>query len=339
MVLVGDKNVKMMQEVLQFPDLISKGMEKAKKLNIAEKKKDQIIHIGMGGSALVGSYLKAYFSEKLPINFDVIKSPSFLTPSNILYIVYSYSGETRETLMSLEKILSERENSEILLASSGGELKKIAERKRLTHIPLPKGLESRSHLPYGISIFSQILGKLFNIQSEVARDLEGAITAIREVKERVLTEESDIEKRITTIAKTLEASFPFVVSDPAISPVSTRFVNQLAENAKHLASSVVLPEGGHNLICPLNRSKIPISLLFLERNTIGEFTANFTKHFKEVLQERTQFSIQIEDEKFSLKTLLYPTFLVDLISVRIADEKNVSSHDITEIQSLKSKMK
>lgn len=177
------------------------------------------------------------------------------------------------------------------------------------------------------------------MQSEVVRDLEGAINSIRTIKENMLTEESEIEQRITDIAKGLEVSFPFVVGDPAIYPVLIRFVNQLAENAKHLASSVVLPEGGHNLVCPLNRSKIPISLLFLERKARKKFTTNFTKHFKEILQDRKQFSISIEDEKFSLNSLLYPTFLIDLISVLIADEKNISSHDIAEIESLKSKMK
>lgn len=331
MALVGEKNIKMLQEVLKFPKLLSKGLESVQNFGLPSTKKE-IIHVGMGASALVGNYLKAYFTGEPSIKFSVMNTPNFGIDPNALFIVYSYSGETKETLKSFRKILNYKEDLNIIVASSGGRLTEISKRKDLPLVKLPPGLESRSHLPFGLSAFSYLLGEMYETTTEVVSELEVAIETIKTTKERIL---SNNARELKEIAKALEASFPFIVGDNKLSPVLLRFVNQLAENAKHLASSIVLPERAHNLICPLKRSRIPVSLLFLKRTSIDTFTKSITKKFREILQNRKSFQIQIDDKKFSLKTLLYPTFIIDLLSVLIADEKGENSHDIREIEEVK----
>lgn len=335
MTIVGEKNTEMLQEVLKFPNLLVKGLKKGKKFSLPrEYKKERIKHIGMGASALVGSYLETYLPRKLQkLTMEVIRTPQLSFSPETLYIIYSYSGQTIETIEVLKKLVSKKD-AKIVVATSGGKLENIAQKRDLPYVELPEGFESRSHLPFGVSVLAYLLGEAFEINTEVESDLEGAIEAIKSEKKEVLSEKIEDLEQIT---KGLEASFPVAVGDPALSPVLLRFVNQLAENAKHLASSTILPEGAHNLICPLRRSRVPVSLFFLKRTSLNAFTSKLTKEFKRVLRERKTFEITTDDKKFSMKTLLHPTFLVDLISVMIADEKDLSSYDIQEIEEVKEK--
>lgn len=337
MPIVGGKNTEMLQEILKFPDLLSKGLEKGKQVSLSNKyQRMHVKLIGMGGSALVGSYLQSYLTRKLPkLSVEVIRSLNFPYNPDALHIIYSYSGQTRETLNGLQTILKEKD-ARIIVATSNGKLESIAQNKHLSCVKLPRGFESRSHLPFGVAALAYLLGDSFGIKTEVESEIEGAIKTIKSEKKKVLTE--NIEA-LRNIAKGLEASFPIVIGDPALSPVLLRFVNQLAENAKHLATSTTLPEAAHNLICPLRRSRIPISLLFLKRSSLGNFTSKLTEEFKNLLQERNAFQLTTEDKKFSMKTLLHPTFLIDLLSVLIAEEKDVSAYDIKEIEEIKEKMK
>lgn len=335
MTIVGERNAEMLQEILKFPDLLVKGLKKGKEFSLPrEYKRKKIKHIGMGASALTGSYLESYLTRKLPrVTMEVRKCPQFSFSPGTLHIVYSYSGQTIETIKALKKLVKKKD-AKIVVATSGGKIEEIAQKRDLPYVKLPKGFESRSHLPFGVSVLAYLLGEIFEINTEVESDLEEAIEAVKSEKKEILSENIEDLKEIT---KGLEANFPVAVGDPALSPVLLRFVNQLAENAKHLASSIVLPEGAHNLICPLNRSRIPVSLLFLKRTSLSKFTSKITEEFKKVLRERKTFEITTDDKKFSMKTLLHPTFLVDLLSVMIADEKDLSSYDIREIEEVKGK--
>lgn len=333
MALVSEKNVEMLREVLKFPELLLNGLERARASNLPTiiKEKRKITHVGMGASALVGSYLGTYFKKKDDLPIEVENDLDFSLGTESLFIVYSYSGDTRETVEAAKRILAG--DYEVILASSEGQLRSMAEERDLPHIKLPKGFESRSHLPFGVAYLSYVLSQIFKADANVASELENSIDTILAKKEEIL---SNNAINLKSIAEGLEASFPFAVGDVALSPVLTRFVNQLAENAKHLASSLFLPEGGHNLICPLKCSKMPVSLFFLQRTSLGKFTAKTFERFKEILHSRERFQINIDDTKFSWQSLLYPTFVIDLLSVLVADLKDVNCYDITEIKEMKS---
>ena len=97
---------------------------------INAEKIDKIVVTGLGGSAIGGDLLQNFLIGEIDIPFFVNRNyglPSFVD-DNTLLIASSYSGNTEETLSSLDSAL--QHGCQIITVSTGGEVERTASDRR-----------------------------------------------------------------------------------------------------------------------------------------------------------------------------------------------------------------
>jgi len=209
--------------------------------NLDIKTIDRIIVCGMGGSAIAGDLLKSYlYYSSIPI--EVIrdyKIPQYITSKTLTFII-SYSGNTEETISAFEEIF--KTGSKIIIITSGGKLKEMAEIYKIPIVLIPKGIPPRCALGY---IFTSILlnlerNKIIEVSKELKESLELLDKSIREF-------ESDSSIAFD-IANKFYLRFPIIYASKRLYSVAYSWQTQINENAKSFCHIHILPEMNHKEI-------------------------------------------------------------------------------------------
>ena len=119
-----------------------------------------------------------------------------------------------------------------------------------------------------------------------------------------------------------------------IEPVPLRFRNQFSENSKIFSLSDVFPEIGHNLLCSMTKSDFVYPII-IKRTSADEVIKAYYEILRETLEDKEKLEIEVDDKDFSWKTLLYPTFLGDLMSIAFAEVHGVDAKEIPEVKFVK----
>lgn len=241
----------MRELLMDFPSQCAAARELAEKAGILFQKRDfsRIVFAGLGGSAigadLVRSYL--YFESALPILvYREYELPACVDASALVFIA-SYSGNTEETLSAYAQ--ARAKGATLIVLSSGGALKEMAQRDNVTFVEIPGGIPPRCALGYQSIIPLVLLGRL-GLVKDISPQLREAISELEVLRDRCL---SPLIAQKDNVAKTL-ASKLFdklaVIYSGSLhfDVVATRLRCQLNENSKALASSHVFPEMNHNEI-------------------------------------------------------------------------------------------
>jgi glucose/mannose-6-phosphate isomerase len=206
-----------------------------------------IVIVGMGGSAIGGDFVRAVIGDQSPVPVIVNRNytlPAFIGPQT-LFIAVSYSGNTEETLQSIEA--AHERASEIYVITSGGKLKGIAEKRGYPCVVIPSGQQPRASLGYlsipVLSILSRLgLAPQLNLQA----DLNETVALLEELAQRFRPEVVDsLPKRI---AQRLYGKLPLIYAPQELEAVAIRWKGQFGENSKSLAYCNVYPEMNHNEI-------------------------------------------------------------------------------------------
>ncbi|MEW6100683.1 MAG: bifunctional phosphoglucose/phosphomannose isomerase [Candidatus Omnitrophota bacterium] len=241
----------MLKLLMDFPGQCRAALDIGKKAELLFKNKDfkKIAFAGLGGSAigadLVKSYL--YFEGALPIT--VIREydlPGYVDDSTLLF-VSSYSGNTEETLSAYAQ--SREKGATVIAVSSGGKLKELALKDKVTFIQIPANQPPRTALGY-MSIIPLLAMEKLGLVKEVASRVNLAIKVLEELRDKSLDARIASQDNIAkTAALELFNRFTVIYSGSIYFDVcAVRLRGQLAENSKALASSHVFPEMNHNEI-------------------------------------------------------------------------------------------
>lgn len=200
---------------------------------------DYCIVLGMGGSGIIGKYLRALVQERWgrPVfTFDYGDTPP-PTTGRYLLIAVSYSGATAETIEAFKAFA--KKAAAIGVVSGRGELAELA----LSHgaalvevggSPAPRfGLAKM--LSASVSLFAELTGESWAL-SELAHtrgELDSLIT------QKTL-------QAAENLARFLAQATPIVYSSGHLAPVGYRWKTQFNENAKIHAFHSSLPEANHN---------------------------------------------------------------------------------------------
>ncbi|GAB4374000.1 MAG: bifunctional phosphoglucose/phosphomannose isomerase [Calditrichia bacterium] len=227
---------------------------------------NQVILLGMGGSAIAGDLLSAYLQWELPIPFIVNRNYSLpkYVDSRSLVLACSYSGNTEETLYALQETLER--GATIIALTSNGKLKDLALKNQLPLIEIPGGLPPRQALGYmffPLLYLLQHAGFIDPRDNEIKETID-VLNTLRENNEPRNTHRNNF---CSHIARQLYGKIPIIyTASEMLQPVVTRWRNQLNENSKILAFSNVFPELNHNEImgweAPPNLLE-PFSILLL----------------------------------------------------------------------------
>lgn len=208
-------------------------------------KPKNIVYSGMGGSALAAQLAMTWPGFNLP--FEVSKNyelPNYVN-ENTLVILSSYSGNTEETLASMED--AEDRKAKIYIIGNGGEIIERAKSKNYPFVLVPESNQPRYSVFYQLMCILAVLKALNMVDKEKVKDeLSKAKEMLKIEADKLIATvptENNIAKQLAT-----EVSGKSVViySGPKMFPAAYKWKISFNENAKQVAWYNTLPEFNHN---------------------------------------------------------------------------------------------
>lgn len=237
----------MYDHIRTFPEQLLRGVERAEDISppCTLDDIDNVVLVGMGGSAISGDLLSALAEPICPVPIRVVRSyrlPRFVD-RRTLVIVSSYSGNTEETLAGFEEALDRQ--APVFCITSNGRVRERADRQDVPYLILPDGMPPRAALGYSLTAVVRLAEEvgLLDVESgvwEEAADVLGGLS--RELNDFSGNDALSTARELTNLV-------PVVYSGAGLlAPVNLRWRCQFEENAERLAFGNLYPEWNHNEI-------------------------------------------------------------------------------------------
>ena len=229
----------MLGSISTLRNQISKGLKLAKDIRILDEINNVIV-VGMGGSALPGEVLKSLLTGS-KVKVSVVKDyklPEWADKKTLVFAV-SYSGNTEETLHSFRDGI--KKSCKLVAISSGGKLKEMAGKQKTPYIEIPKPFpefQPRAALGY---LFFSILGVL--MRSRIIPDMTPDIVKL----ENTLNADK-FKDKAENLAEQLVDKIPIIYASEKLYAAAYKWKIAFNENAKTHAFCNVYPEANHNEI-------------------------------------------------------------------------------------------
>ena len=233
--------------IKKFPDQVEEALKigATAKVRLSARGVQNIVLCGLGGSAIGGDLLKSYLGGDIDVPFIVNRHyvlPAFVDKGSLV-IISSYSGNTEETTTAFREALKRR--ARILCISSGGEVEKLARKRKIAMIKIPGGLPPRAALGYSFFPLLITLGKL-GLTRNQSKELRETLDLLREKSDEYGNPDPESNNAFN-IAGQLRGRIGIIYSSTErFDAVATRWRGQMAENGKSLMFGHVLPEMNHN---------------------------------------------------------------------------------------------
>ena len=317
-----------------FTNHLTEAMEigDASNLKKLDKKFNNILICGLGGSGIGGTIINDIISSKA--NIPILATKDYSIPNfvdeNTLVIASSYSGNTEETIYALEKC--QNRNTEICIITSGGKLKTIAEENNYNHIIIPGGHPPRAMFGYAFTELFYVLNHYGIIDNSFKSDFTNSISLLNSEKE-------DIQDKAMELAKKMYQKTPVIYVAQGFEGVAVRFRQQINENSKMLCWHHVVPEMNHNELLGWRTNINDLAVVYfrnksdfdrnqirmdINRKVISKFTNNITEVW-------SKGDSQIENT-------LYHINLGDWVSWYLSEMNNVDAIEIDVINFLKGEL-
>ena len=240
----------MLAAVENFPNQCREATQIAREasLEVDLPNLDSILILGMGGSGIGGDIIKVLYEKELDIPIHVNKGyelPKFVSEKT-LCLTASYSGNTEETLSSVEVALSR--GCKMISVSTGGVLEGKALSAGLPLVKVPAGLQPRAALGYlalHLIVILQRLGIGKNKDAEIAE-----MISFIEKKSIEWGRTNPLDKNeAQLLAMKLNGKIPLVYGSDGLTQVAAlRWKCQFNENSKVPSYWNTFSELNHNEI-------------------------------------------------------------------------------------------
>lgn len=238
----------MLALVAALPAQFSQGFARGWRLPAPRGPIEQVVVVGMGGSAISGDLVRAVLTPTLRVPMQVhrlYELPAYVGPRTLV-IASSYSGDTEETLSAYAQ--ARRRGARVAVVTSGGRLGRQAQRDGAPWGRVPAGLPPRAALGYLAGIPLGFLARA-GLSPVSASAVQAATRAMARALRAWMPEAPAARNQALRLAAQLRDRLVVCYgADGGWEAVVARWRGQLAENAKHLASSHLLPEMNHNEI-------------------------------------------------------------------------------------------
>jgi len=281
---------------------------------------------GLGGSGIGGRLVKSIFADEFPVPVECVADytlPKYVD-ENTLVILGSYSGNTEETLAMYEEV--KKRNCTVTILTGGGKILKLAEADNIHINLLENGFQPRMALGFSLTFliltFAELIGK------DVRSQLEEIANTVEDPK--VYQEEAT---SIFQSIKSKVANKIIVLTDGYFEPVGLRFSQQINENAKHECFQNTIPEMNHNVI-ESYYGQLESIFILIDSNKHPRVSARFD-FIRNLLEVENNKVINIPVEEADIKSVYEIIFMLDWLSLYIADFRKVDSLNVPNIMSLK----
>ncbi|MEM2819194.1 MAG: SIS domain-containing protein [Nitrososphaerota archaeon] len=295
-------------------------------LEVGEKIKDfipsRIVYLGIGGSAIAGDFINI-ITEEVPVivhrDYMVFRS----NPDDLI-IAVSYSGDTAEIFPTLLKNLEL--NRRMIMITSDGRLRKLAEKMNFPSIILEPGIPPRYAFPHTLGA---LLGLIQSLGIKI-ETLSGSIVETGKIKENFVPETPTAKNLAKKSASKIVGMLPIVYGYGKAVPIAYRLKCQLNENSKIFSHFCEVPEAFHNDVEILNEKTVLLApRLSNEPNEIDEVYRALSSFLRE-----NYIELKVTAGNF-LSEILSLLILVDYISLYAAILRNVDPLALYVIPKLK----
>ncbi len=233
-----------------LPDQIQDAWAKASQIKLPQEysQVDNIVVVGMGGSALSTHIIKHLYKKELKLPLEVYNHyeiPAYVN-SNTLVILSSYSGNTEEVLEAA--VEASLKTKKILVITSGGKLKQFAERQQFPFYLIEPvyNPSNQPRMAIGYTVFGQLA--LFRSLGFINLEDKQVANLVRRLKDTAfkLAPETVEDNTAKYLAYAGFQKIIVLVSAEHLRGAAHVFNNQLNENAKNLTIELVLPEMNHH---------------------------------------------------------------------------------------------
>ena len=301
-------------------------------LKNSEKRIDNILICGLGGSGIGGTIVNDIVSSKSKVPITSTKDysiPNFVN-KHTLVIANSYSGNTEETIYALEKCQSR--NAEVCIITSGGKLKSIAEENNYNHIIIPKGHPPRAMFGYAFTELFYVLNHYKIIDDSFKSYFEKSILLLDSEKE-------DVQKQAMDLAKKMFGKTPVIYVSQGFEGVAVRFRQQINENSKMLCWHHVVPEMNHNELLGWRTNVNDLAVVYFRNRMDYERNQIRMDINKKVILKFTENITEIWSKGESIiENTFYHINLGDWVSWYLSEMNNVDAIEIDVINFLKGEL-
>ncbi len=227
-----------------------------------------VVYAGMGGSALAAVLSQTWPGYRVPFviarDYDI---PAFVNEQTLV-IVSSYSGNTEETLNTLEQ--AQQKNARVVVIASGGALAERAQSHGLPLVLLPKAAQPRYAVLYNLKALVAILASAGltdaaatdQALAQAADHLDGAVKSW-------LPDIPTAQNPAKQLALELIGKSVVVYGGAKMFPAVYKWKISINENAKQLAWCNQFPEFNHNEF--LGWTEQPIDKPYAVVNILSSF--------------------------------------------------------------------
>ena len=326
-----EANKLMNQLISDFPNQLKEALEIACKSSF--KKSDTAINnvviCGMGGSGIGGLIVSQWLSNdlKVPVVFcQDYNLPNFVD-KNTLVIGSSYSGNTEETLMALDKAIAK--GSRIIGITSGGKLKEICEQNNFDFVVVPGGNPPRASMGYSIVQLVNVFAQLGMCPADRLNEIQNGIDLIN-------NEQEEIRSLAKEYATALKDKITMFYSSASHSGLTVRARQQFNENSKKLAHAHSIPEMNHNELLGWTGGDNRFAVVFFDTLDLIERNKKRAEITLETIRKKTDTVITITAKGNSkIEKSIYLNNIIDWTSFLIAEMNGVDSVEIDIIDYLK----
>ncbi len=239
----------------------------SKLLSITSKRLNNIVILGMGGSAISGDLLVSYLADEISLPISVIRGyelPRYVNENSLVFAI-SYSGNTEETISALEK--AQDAKAQIIVISSGGKFAQLSKKNDFPFLKIPTGIQPRAALPYLFFPLLLILEKIGLIEKK-DYEYEETLNILKELNQYYGGKIPFKENYAKQIALELYQHIPLIYgSEGILEGIARRWKTQINENSKWPCFWSIFSELNHNEIVGYeidNQINQMIKIVFLE---------------------------------------------------------------------------
>lgn len=328
----------------EFDQQVSNAYELAEKVvlrNINSGRIKNVVITGLGGSAIGGDLVRNIALGELKVPLIVNRHytlPAFVG-RDTLVIVSSYSGNTEETISAYKEAMKLK--AQIICITSGGEVRKMAEKYKHSLFLIPQGYQPRCALGYNFISMWMALTKL-KLVSKKTVEFKNIVKILKK-NSTIYTIPDIVTNNALRIATVLKGKLPIIYSSvDNLEAVNLRWRGQLSENAKILAYGNFYPEMNHNELVgwKLNKNILKnIVVIFLEDPDDHKRVKTRMAITKRIYKQYSDNIISLSSkENTKLERIFDLIYLGDWISYYLAILNNIDPTPVEIINYLKSKL-
>ena len=207
---------------------------------------ERVVVLGMGGSGIGGSLLRALaLAAGAATPIDVVRGyalPAYVD-GRTLVLASSNSGNTEEVVSTFDQAM--RAGAQCVAITTGGRLEAAAREHGAPALTFTWDGEPRAALGWSFASLVATCSRL-GLLPDVAGDMRDALVQMRSLVTQIDRDVPEAANAAKQLGRRLAGRLPVFVAAEALAPVAYRWRTQVNENAKSWAIAEELPEMNHN---------------------------------------------------------------------------------------------